>query len=102
MKHRMTDAEIDAQLAKLAAMSDDDIDTDDIPEAPAENWALAKRPGLYRPLKRHVTMRLDADVIEWFKERAQGGVSVGDQPGAAQGRGVVSVLIAADTSATHW
>ena len=72
MKHRMTDAEIDAQLAKLAAMSDDDIDTDDIPEAPAENWALAKRPGLYRPLKRHITMRLDADVIEGFKERAQG------------------------------
>ena len=65
-------AEDQALLDRLIAMSDDDIDTDDIPEAPAENWALAKRPGLYRPLKRHVTMRLDADVIEWFKERAQG------------------------------
>lgn len=53
-------------------MSDDDIDTDDIPEAPAETWARAKRPGLYRPVKRHVTLRLDADVIEWFKERAAG------------------------------
>ena len=72
MNRKLSAAERDAQLAKLAAMSDDDIDTDDIPEAPAENWALAKRPGLYRPLKRHVTMRLDADVIEWFKERAQG------------------------------
>ena len=72
MNHRMTDAEIDGQLAKLAAMSVDDIDTDDIPEAPAENWALDSRPGLYRLLKRHVTMRLDADVIEWFKEHAQG------------------------------
>ena len=65
-------AEVQALLERLAAMSDDDIDTDDIPEAPVENWALAKRPGLYRPLKRHITMRLDADVIEWFKERAQG------------------------------
>ena len=65
-------AEVQALLERLAAISDDDIDTDDIPKAPAENWALAKRPGLYRPLKRHVTMRLDADVIEWFKERAQG------------------------------
>ena len=65
-------AEDQALLDRLIAMSDDDIDTDDIPEAPAENWALAKRPGLYRPLKRHVTMRLDADVIEWFKDRAQG------------------------------
>ena len=65
-------AEDQALLDRLIAMSDDDIDTEDIPEAPVENWALAKRPGLYRPLKRHVTMRLDADVIEWFKERAQG------------------------------
>ena len=61
-----------ARLERLATLSDGDIDTDDIPEAPAENWAFAKRPGLYRPIKRHVTMRLDADVIEWFKERAQG------------------------------
>ena len=59
-------------LERLATLSDDEIDTDDIPEAPAENWAFAKRPGLYRPIKRHVTMRLDADVIEWFKAQAQG------------------------------
>ena len=72
MNRKLFAAQRDAQLEKLAAMADDDIDTDDIPEAPAENWALAKRPGLYRPLKRHVTMRLDADVIDWFKERAQG------------------------------
>ena len=65
-------AEVQALLERLAAMSDDDIDTDITPEAPVENWALTKRPGLYRPVKRHATMRLDADVIEWFKERAQG------------------------------
>ena len=65
-------AEDQARLERLATLSDEDIVTDDIPEAPAENWAFAKRPGLYRPIKRHVTMRLDADVIEWFKERAQG------------------------------
>jgi uncharacterized protein (DUF4415 family) len=72
MKRTMTDEEIDAQLARLAAMSDDDIDTDDIPEAPAENWAFARRPGLYKPVKRHVTIRLDADVVDWFKEHADG------------------------------
>ena len=65
-------AEVQALLERLAVMSDDDIDTDDIPEAPAENWVLAKQPSLYRPLNRHVTLRLDADVIEWFKQRAQG------------------------------
>ena len=72
MNRKLSAAKREAQLAKLAAMSDDDIDTDDIPEAPAENWVLAKQPSLYRPVKRHVTIRLDADVIEWFKERAQG------------------------------
>ena len=61
-----------AMLERLVNLSDEDIDTVDIPEAPAENWAFAKRPGLYRPIKRHVTMRLDADVIEWFKAQAQG------------------------------
>ena len=37
-------AEVQALLERLAAMSDDDIDTDDIPEAPVENWALAGAP----------------------------------------------------------
>ena len=73
MKHKMTEAQVDAQLAVLAAMSDEDIDTDDIPEAPAENWALAKRPRLYRPVKKPVTLRLDMDLVEWFKARAPDG-----------------------------
>jgi hypothetical protein len=30
------------QLAKLAAMPDEEIDTDDIPEAPIENWSHAR------------------------------------------------------------
>lgn len=73
MKRKMTEAEIEAQIARLAAMRDEDIDTDDIPEAPAENWAFARRPGLYRPIKKPVTLRLDADVVEWFKSHAPGG-----------------------------
>lgn len=64
MRRRLTEAQVDAQLAALAAMSDEDIDTDDIPEAPAENRALAKRPGLYRPVKKPVTLRLDMDLVE--------------------------------------
>ena len=66
-------AEDEALLERLAAMSDDDIDTDDIPEAPAENWALAKRPGFYRAVKKPVTLRLDMDVVEWFKDHAPDG-----------------------------
>ena len=73
MKHKMTEAERDAQLARLAAMSEDEIDTVDIPEAPAENWVHARRPGLYRPVKKPVTLRLDMDLVEWFKSHAPEG-----------------------------
>ncbi len=59
------------ELAKLEAMSDDDIDTTDIPEAPEENWQLARRGNLYRPIKQPVTIRLDADVIAWFKDHSE-------------------------------
>ncbi|MGH6644869.1 MAG: BrnA antitoxin family protein [Bradyrhizobium sp.] len=61
------------QLAKVAALPDDKIDTTDIPEAPAENWVHARRGELYRPLKQPVTIRLDADVLTWFKEHAVDG-----------------------------
>jgi uncharacterized protein (DUF4415 family) len=60
-------------LSKLATLPDDDIDTVDIPEAPAENWAYARRGEFYRPVKQPVTIRLDADVVNWFKEHASAG-----------------------------
>src|SRR3546814_8987132 len=37
MKHKMTEADIAAQIAQLVDMPDTDIDTADIPEAPIEN-----------------------------------------------------------------
>ena len=40
------------ELEKLAALSDDKIDTQDIPEAPAENWAFARRGAFYKPVKQ--------------------------------------------------
>jgi uncharacterized protein (DUF4415 family) len=60
------------QLERLAALPDDQIDTVDIPEIPAENWAHARRGKFHRPRKRPVTLRLDADVLAWFKENTPG------------------------------
>jgi uncharacterized protein (DUF4415 family) len=60
------------QLERLRALPDDEIDTVDIPEAPAENWRYARRGALYRPLKQSVTIRLDADVLQWFRDHAEG------------------------------
>ena len=33
-----------------------------------------ERSGMfYRPIKRQLTLRIDADIVEWFKERALDG-----------------------------
>ena len=70
MSRTTLDPELQNQLDRLAELPDDQIDTSDIPEAPDEAWQHARRPGLYRPLKKPVTLRLDADVVTWFKEHA--------------------------------
>jgi uncharacterized protein (DUF4415 family) len=60
-----------AELKELAALPDDQIDTSDIPEV--LDWSDAKRSLFYRPVKQQLTLRLDADVVTWFKRRAPGG-----------------------------
>ena len=56
-----------AELKALARRPERAIDTSDIPEV--LDWNAAKMAHFYRPMKRIVTIRLDADVIEWFKAR---------------------------------
>ena len=72
MKRTMTESELRAQAEHLVGMPDSVIDIADIPEAPPANWALATRPGLYRPVKRPVTLRLDGDIVDWFKRESGG------------------------------
>ena len=56
------------EKAALEALSGNpDLSDPDAPEVTA--WDGAVRGGLYRPVKRPVTMRLDADVLEWFRAR---------------------------------
>ena len=54
-----------AELESLAALPDDAIDTSDAPEL--LDWSGAKRGLFYRPVKQQLTLRLDADVVAWFK-----------------------------------
>ena len=58
---------LEEQLEALAAMKDEDIDFSDIPEI--RDFAGFERGRFFRPIKRPVTLRLDADVLEWFKRR---------------------------------
>ena len=54
-----------AELKTLAALRDDAIDTSEAPEL--LDWSGAKRGLFYRPVKQQLTLRLDADVLAWFK-----------------------------------
>lgn len=54
-----------AELKSLAALRDEAIDTSDTPEL--LDWSGAKRGLFYRPVKQQLTLRLDADVVAWFK-----------------------------------
>ena len=55
-------------------MRDEDIDLSDSPEITPEMFAKAVvRRGLKpTPQKRQVTLRLDSDVLEWFKAHGRG------------------------------
>jgi uncharacterized protein (DUF4415 family) len=59
---------------RLARMADDDIDMSDIPEILPEKFAKAiVRKGLKpAPRKSQVTLRIDADVLQWFKDSGKG------------------------------
>lgn len=52
-------------------MPDEDIDYGDIPPLTDEFFANAIRNPYYKPTKKPVTIRLDSDVVAWFK--FQGG-----------------------------
>lgn len=61
-----------ANLDELARLPEHKIDTSDIPELPASAWKDAVRGKLYRPVKKAVSLRLDADVIAWLKKDGEG------------------------------
>ena len=59
------------ELKALAARPDSAIDTSDAPEV--RDWSGARRGLFYRPVKQQLTLRLDADVVAWFKSHAGSG-----------------------------
>ena len=54
------------QLEALEAMPDSAIDTSDIPEA--LDFSDGVRGRFYRPVKKSVTIRLDADVLAFLRQ----------------------------------
>lgn len=59
------------RLKELASRSDKQIDYSDIPELDEAFFEKAK---LVRPAadKRQITIRIDADVLDWFRAQGKG------------------------------
>ncbi len=60
-----------AELKALAKLPEGKINTRETPEV--RDWSEAKRSLFYRPVKQQLTLRLDADVLNWFKNHAPKG-----------------------------
>jgi uncharacterized protein (DUF4415 family) len=67
---RKVSRKVAKELAALARMSDDKIDLTDAPEV--REWRGAVVGKFYRPIKKPVTIRVDADVLAWLKRQGSG------------------------------
>jgi len=58
------------ELRDLEKMKQKDIDLSDLPEV--RDWAGAVVGKFYRPIKKPLTLRVDADVLAWLKSQGKG------------------------------
>lgn len=67
-------AEQIAEMKALDNLRDEDIDFSDIPPLTDEFFKNGIRNPYYaRALKEQLTIRLDADILDWFKRHAKDG-----------------------------
>lgn len=62
--------QLEAQAHALASLPEGDVDLSDLPEQLC--WDEAERAKFYRPTKQSVSIRLDCDVLAWFKAHGDG------------------------------
>jgi len=64
----------ETDLKRIDAMADEDIDFYDNPEATPEMFAraLVRRNFKVIPRKKQLTLRIDSDVVDWYKNQGRG------------------------------
>ena len=74
MRKSNTSKKSETDWKRLKAMKDEDIDFSEIPPITPEMFARGVlRRGLKPiPRKKQLTLRMDSDVIEWFKKQGRG------------------------------
>jgi uncharacterized protein (DUF4415 family) len=60
------------EIATVEAKPDSEIDYSDMPRLTDKFFENAVRNPFYRPVKRQLTVRLDADVIAWLRSQGKG------------------------------
>jgi uncharacterized protein (DUF4415 family) len=63
-------AKLAAELKMLEGLPDESIDTSDMPER--LDWSGGERGKFLRPVKRQLSLRLDADVVDFFERQGKG------------------------------
>ncbi len=58
-------------MQALADLPDDRIDYSDIPPTTAADWRNAERGRFYRPVKKQLTVRIDADIVAWLQAKGK-------------------------------
>jgi uncharacterized protein (DUF4415 family) len=74
VKKAATSKKSQTNWARVDAVKDDSIDLSDIPEVSPEMFARSVvRQGLKPiPRKAQLTLRVDSDVLDWFRKQGQG------------------------------
>jgi uncharacterized protein (DUF4415 family) len=70
MKKAKPSRSVRAEITNLAALPDRDINFDNIPEI--RDWSTAVRGRFFRPVKQAISLRVDRDVLTWFKSLGGG------------------------------
>ena len=60
----------DKEIAALGRLQDNVIDLGEIPEI--TDWSKGVVGKFYRPIKKPLTIRVDADVLAWLKSQGKG------------------------------
>ncbi len=66
----MSKKSIKSDLARIDRMRDAEIDYSDIP--PLDKTFLKKATAPWPPVKKQLTIRLDADVLDWLRGHGRG------------------------------
>jgi uncharacterized protein (DUF4415 family) len=74
MKKKVTSRKSKTDWKRVDAMKDKNIDTSELPEVPPEMFArgIIRRGLKAVSRKQQLTIRVDSDVLDWYKRQGQG------------------------------